>query len=196
MRGIKSKTPCAGSGHFVTRVPPAALQDARRASAAPVGAASRAGGFARLCSALCVAILAMGSLGAADTSVRYDNLGHQMMCVCSCAQILIECNHVGCPDSAGMLQMLRTSLAGGASDRGILEAFQAKYGPTVLAAPMLTGFNKIAWIMPPAVLAFGLAGSLVLIRRWRLARVETPHRVALSPQQAAARERIRRETEF
>ena len=138
----------------------------------------------------------MGSLGAADTAARYDNLGHQMMCVCSCAQILIECNHVGCPDSAGMLQMLRTSLAGGTSDRGILEAFQAKYGPTVLAAPMLTGFNQIAWIVPPAVLAFGLAGSLVLIRRWRLARVETPHRVALSPQQAAARERIRRETEF
>ena len=38
---------------------------------------------------------------------RYDKLGHQMMCVCSCAQILIECNHVGCPDSDGMLHMLR-----------------------------------------------------------------------------------------
>jgi cytochrome c-type biogenesis protein CcmH len=152
--------------------------------------------ISRLLPALLVAALAAGSLGAADTAVRYNELGHQMMCVCSCAQILIECNHVGCPDSDGMLHMLRTSLASGGSDRSILEAFQAKYGPTVLAAPMLTSFNKVAWVVPPAVLAFGLVGAILLIRRWRLAHVDAPHRVHLSPVQAAARERIRRETEL
>lgn len=140
--------------------------------------------------------LAFGSMGAADTAVRYNELGHQMMCVCSCAQILVECNHFDCPDSPGMLQMLRTSLSRGGSDRSILEAFQAKYGPTVLAAPMLTSFNKVAWVVPPAVLAFGLLGAILLIRRWRLAHVDAPHRVHLSPLQAAARDRIRRETEL
>ena len=167
-------------------------------------AASRAGGLVlsmqrvmhRLLGALIIAVLTFGSLGAADTAVRYNELGHQMMCTCSCAQILLECNHLGCPDSPGMLQMLRTSLAQGGSDRSILEAFQAKYGPTVLAAPMLTNFNKVAWVVPPAVLAFGLLGAILLIRRWRLAHVDAPHRVHLSPQQAAARDRIRRETEF
>ncbi len=150
----------------------------------------------RLLPALLVAVLAAGSLGAADTAVRYNELGHQMICTCTCGQILVECNHLGCPDSPGMLQMLRTSLASGGSDRSILEAFQLKYGPTVLAAPMLTSFNKVAWVVPPAVLAFGLLGAILLIRRWRLAHVEAPHQVALSPLQAATRDRIRRETEL
>ena len=126
---------------------------------------------------------------------RYDKLGHQMMCVCGCAQILIECNHVGCPDSDGMLHMLRASLTHGDGDMTILEAFQSKYGPTVLAAPMLTKFNMVAWIVPPAVLLLGMGGCVLLIRRWRAARVA----VKAAPRTAAydaARDRIRRETEF
>jgi cytochrome c-type biogenesis protein CcmH len=142
-----------------------------------------------------VGVLSIGSMGAADTAVRYNELGHQMMCVCSCAQILVECNHVGCPDSSEMLAMLRTSIASGASDRSILEAFQAKYGPTALAAPMLTNFNKVAWIVPPAVLAFGMIGAIVLIRRWRQANAtKAPITVYVPP--SATRDRIRRETEL
>jgi cytochrome c-type biogenesis protein CcmH len=149
----------------------------------------------RLFGAGVIAALALGSMGAADTAVRYNELGHQMMCTCSCAQILLECNHLGCPDSPGMLEMLRVSLSRGGSDRSILEAFQAKYGPTVLASPMLTSFNKVAWIVPPGVLAFGLVGAILLIRRWRLANLhKTP--VTCHPVQASTRDRIRRETEF
>jgi cytochrome c-type biogenesis protein CcmH len=149
----------------------------------------------RFLHALTIGVLAIGSMGAADTAVRYNELGHQMMCVCSCAQILVECNHVGCPDSSEMLAMLRTSIASGASDRSILEAFQSKYGPTALAAPMLTNFNKVAWIVPPAVLAFGLIGAIVLIRRWRLASAtKAPITVHVPP--SATRDRIRRETEL
>jgi cytochrome c-type biogenesis protein CcmH len=151
----------------------------------------------RLFSAMLVAALAFGSLGAADDPARYDRLGHQMMCVCSCAQVLAECNHVGCPDSTEMLAMLRTSIAKGDSDRSILEAFQAKYGPTALAAPMLTNFNKIAWIMPPAVLAFGMIGAILLIRRWRLTKAEkAPVAVYVPAAAAETRNRIRRETEL
>jgi cytochrome c-type biogenesis protein CcmH len=150
----------------------------------------------KLLQVLLVGALAMGSMGAADNAVRYNELGHQMMCVCSCAQVLIECNHVGCPDSDSMLHMLRASLAKGDSDTTILEAFQSKYGPTVLAAPMLTRFNAIAWIVPPAVLALGLLGAVLLIRRWRLVHRDKAPIVAYTPQQNATRERIRRETEL
>jgi cytochrome c-type biogenesis protein CcmH len=94
-----------------------------------------------------------------------------------------------------MLEMLRTSLSRGDSDRSILEAFQAKYGPTALASPMLTSFNKVAWIVPPGVLAFGLVGAILLIRRWRLANL---HKVPVRcyPTPASTRDRIRRETEL
>ena len=98
---------------------------------------------------LAVAVIAVLTMGSASTAVRYNDLGHKMMCVCGCNQILIECNHLGCPDSDRMLGELRASIAGGSNDDAILTAFQEKYGPTVLAAPMLTKFNVIAWVVPP-----------------------------------------------
>jgi len=41
-------------------------------------------------------------LGAGDQSARFNDLGHKMMCVCGCNQILLECNHVGCAYSERM----------------------------------------------------------------------------------------------
>ena len=142
-----------------------------------------------------IAVVAILTMGSADTAVRYNELGHKMMCVCGCNQILIECNHLGCPDSERMLGELRASISGGSSDDAILIAFQDKYGPTVLAAPMLTKFNVIAWIVPPAVLILGIAGTVVLVRRWRRRAAITPVSVPL-PTFPAVRERIRRETEL
>ena len=147
--------------------------------------------FGRLLAVSVVAVLTMGS---ASTAVRYNDLGHKMMCVCGCNQILIECNHLGCPDSDRMLGELRASIAGGSSDDAILMAFQDKYGPTVLAAPMLTRFNVVAWIVPPAVLILGIAGTVVLVRRWRLRAASTLEPPV--PGFPAMRERIRRETEL
>jgi hypothetical protein len=38
-------------------------------------------------------------MGAGDDSARFRSLGHQVMCVCGCNYVLLECNHVGCPNS-------------------------------------------------------------------------------------------------
>ena len=103
----------------------------------------------RIAAALAVVVMAALTMGLADNAVRYNDLGHKMMCVCGCNQILIECNHLGCPDSDRMLGELRTSLSQGQGDDAILVAFQDKYGPTVLAAPMLTKFNMVAWVAGP-----------------------------------------------
>lgn len=148
--------------------------------------------FARMCVVAVVAILTMG---AATPAVRYNDLGHKMMCVCGCNQILIECNHLGCPDSDRMLGELRTAVASGSGDDAILTAFQEKYGPTVLAAPMLTKFNVVAWIVPPAVLLLGIFGTVVLVRRWRQ-RAASIAPVPGAADFPAMRERIRRETEL
>src|SRR5580698_8342385 len=142
-----------------------------------------------------VVLLAIFTMGSADTAVRYNDLGHKMMCACGCGQILIECNHLGCPDSDRMLGELRVSLAGGASDDVILASFQEKYGPTILAAPMLTKFNIVAWIVPPILLLFGIGGTVILVRRWRLRAAALPA-TPRSPQFLAMREKIRKETEL
>lgn len=146
-------------------------------------------------SLLAVCLVAFLAMGAADNSARYEDLGHKMMCTCGCGQVLIECNHLGCPDSPGLLADLRADLAQGMGDRAILMAFQDKYGPTVLAAPMFTKFNMVAWIMPPLLLLLGIFGTVVLIRRWRQ-RVALQPAVERGPAFQEMREKIRRETQL
>jgi cytochrome c-type biogenesis protein CcmH/NrfF len=142
---------------------------------------------------LLIAVAAM-TLGSADTQARYQDLGHKMMCICGCSEILIECNHVGCPDSDRMLAELRAAIDHGDSDNAILTAFQDKYGPTVLAAPMLTKFNMVAWVVPPALLILGLLGTFLLVKKWRLRSAPMPT-IADDPASSDLRERIRKETE-
>ena len=114
---------------------------------------------------LCLAILLF--VGSGDEAARFDHLGHQLMCICGCRQILLECNHVGCPDSDGMRNELMAAVSRGDSDSLVSQAFVQKYGPTVLAAPTNTGFNRTAWIVPFVALAFGLMTVVFIVRAWR-----------------------------
>lgn len=143
----------------------------------------------------CLALLLLFTLGSADTAVRYNELSHKMMCACGCGQVLGECNHLGCPDSERMLGELRTALGKGESDTAILAAFQTKYGPTILAAPMLTRFNIVAWIVPPAVLLLGIFATFALVRKWKLRTVATSVPPSIH-ELDRIRDQIRKETEL
>jgi len=105
--------------------------------------------------------------GAGDPSTRFNELGHQLMCICSCGQILLECNHVGCPDSDGMRNELMAAVSRGDSDSLVEQSFVQKYGPTVLAAPTTTGFDRTAWIMPFVALFVGFAIVVIVVRAWK-----------------------------
>jgi cytochrome c-type biogenesis protein CcmH len=146
---------------------------------------------------LLIAVLATAFLGA-DTDARFTKLGHQLMCMCGCNQILLECNHVGCAYSERMRNELTAGLERGDSDSLVLQSFVQKYGNTVLAAPTSTGFNVFAWIMP--FLVFGLATGMAvwLVKMWRARPVAEPlARPSLgSAELDALRKRAREETEF
>src|ERR1700689_4200264 len=114
---------------------------------------------------LCLAVFTL--LGAGDPATRFNEIGHQMMCVCGCKQILLECNHVGCPDSDGMRNELMVAVNRGDSDSLVEQSFVQKYGPIVLAAPTNTGFDRTAWIVPFAALALGLMLVVMVIRAWK-----------------------------
>lgn len=144
--------------------------------------------------ALLLAIAVCFSTGAGNSSIRFNDLGHRLMCTCSCAQLLGECNHVGCPASGGMRDELSAAIASGATDEQILSSFAAKYGATVLAAPTTHGFDLVAWIAPFAVFAAALLGTILLVRHWSVGRTEAPVS-ATDPAMNALREKIRRETE-
>jgi cytochrome c-type biogenesis protein CcmH/NrfF len=156
---------------------------------------STAGWITRL-TAMVVALtfVAVLGMGAADNSARFNDLGNKLMCTCGCGQVLLQCNHYGCPGLSRESAELKADLARGMSDNAVLIAFQDEYGPTVLAAPMLTRFNMIAWIMPPLLLGLGLLGTFLLVRRWRQRAAAMPP-VKQTAEIRALREQVHRETE-
>jgi cytochrome c-type biogenesis protein CcmH/NrfF len=111
----------------------------------------------------CVLIVA----GAGDESARFNDLGHRLMCACGCNQILLECNHVGCAYSDRMRAELVAAVDRGDNDDLTLQSFVQKYGPTVLAAPKKTGFDRVAWVTPYAVLVLGIGLVGFIVRAWR-----------------------------
>jgi cytochrome c-type biogenesis protein CcmH len=147
---------------------------------------------------LCVAVFFMA--GAGDPASRFNELGHQLMCICGCHQILLECNHVGCPDSDGMRNELMAGLTRGDSDSLVEQAFVQKYGPTVLAAPPTTGIvNRAAWVVPFVALLLGFVAVATVVRAWR-SRPAPAIADGLRPVRGAAldqfREQARKETDL
>jgi cytochrome c-type biogenesis protein CcmH len=144
--------------------------------------------------ALLLAVLALllASTSSSATGTRFNDLGHRLMCTCGCGQVLLECNHVGCQSSDRMRGELQARIDAGDSDDTILQWFVSKYGTTVLAAPTGHGFNRVAWIMPFAAFAFGIAFCVFVVRTWnrrqRPAAANVPHTAQLDEMRRRARE--------
>lgn len=142
----------------------------------------------------CMLVLLMG---ADNQEARYQNLGGKIMCTCSCSQMLLKCNHVGCPNSAQMIRELRANVKSNKSDDQVLDWFRTNWGVTAVVEPATHGFELLAWVLPAAGLGLGLLLVIVLIRSWKL----RPAPVAaadlnLAPDLEAMRARARKETEL
>jgi cytochrome c-type biogenesis protein CcmH/NrfF len=147
--------------------------------------------------ALLVGVLLL--LGAGDDSARIDRLGHQMMCVCGCNQILLECNHVGCSYSTRMRDELTAAVTRGDGDNAVLQWFIQTYGTTVLTVPTNRGFNRIAWIMPYLALVMGIALVVFIVGVWKKRPLAVHARVPATVRGLELdrfREQARRETEL
>lgn len=141
-------------------------------------------------------LLLVFTVGAGDNAARYNQLGHQMICTCGCTQVLLECNHVGCTVSTQMEAELQDALARGDSNERVLHVFVQKYGPTVLAAPPVSGFNLVAWITPGIIFLLATLGTALLIRSWKLRSLPMQKETAANPRMDSIRAKIRRETEL
>ncbi len=138
-------------------------------------------------------------LGAGDDSARVDRLGHKMICMCGCNQILLECNHLRCPSLTPMHAELVAAVDRGDADDAIVQSFVQEYGAVVLAAPTTRGFDRIAWIMPYAALVLGILLVAFVVRVWRNrplpAPVGVPTPVA-GPELDRFRAQARKETDL
>jgi len=146
---------------------------------------------------MCVVVFTLS--GAGDPASRFTEVGHQLMCVCGCGQILLECNHVGCPSSDGMRNELMAAIGRGDSDSLVEQTFVQKYGPTVLAAPTTAGFDRAAWIMPFVAMVLGFGIVVLVVRAWKN-RPEPAIADGLHPSAGAEleqfREQARKETDL
>jgi len=138
-------------------------------------------------------------LAGADNDARFNDLGHRLICVCGCNQILLECNHVGCQYSTRMRGELAAAIERGDNDDLALQAMVQSYGPTVVAAPANKGFDRVAWIMPYLALVLGLGVVTMVVRAWKLrpAPAAPGNAPSASPAELDEfRDKARRETEL
>jgi cytochrome c-type biogenesis protein CcmH len=136
-------------------------------------------------------------MGADNQEARFQNLGGKIMCTCSCSQMLLKCNHVGCPNSDQMIRELRAKVQGTGNDEEVLNWFRTKWGVTAVVEPSTHGFELLAWVLPAGGLGLGLLVVILLIHNWRLR--SAPVAMAdlnLAPELEAMRARARRETEL
>ena len=146
--------------------------------------------------ALVLAVTLIAGAGPSDDT-RVSVLGHQMMCMCGCNQILAECNHVGCAYSTKMLAQIRQAVLRGDSDAAIKKAMVEEYGTVVLAAPTTKGFDIVAWIIPFVIFLLALGAVVFVIKTWKNRKpLPPPSPPATAEELDSYRELARKETEL
>jgi len=118
-----------------------------------------------------VLALALAPLVYADTPVPTQReIEESLTCQCGCGLTVHSCNHIQCGSGEPIKKEIAERLARGESKDQILGAFQTKFGEKVLSSPTMQGFNRLAWIMPFAVvLTAGIILAMVIQRRSRTA---------------------------
>jgi cytochrome c-type biogenesis protein CcmH len=121
-----------------------------------------------------------------------------MQCMCGCNQMLLKCNHVGCPVSPVMIRDLQASIKVKSDDEEVLDWFRKNYGVTAVILPSSHGFELTAWVVPPVVLTLAIGLLILIISTWRrrMPRVAAGANAALDPELESLRSRARRETEI
>lgn len=135
---------------------------------------------------------------------RGQAIGGKFMCMCSCNQVLTQCNHVGCTVSTSMLKQVDDAVTRGDSDDLITQSLVQEFGTKVYAEPPKSGLSLVAWMLPSIYLVLGTVVVIFVIWRWR-GRVHedlTPagmgggaHPGISAAELERARQRVARETE-
>ena len=90
----------------------------------------------------------------ADTLEKQaTEISNELLCPVCRGQTVAESNSDLAKD---FRQIIKTKLQEGQSREEILNYFISRYGDTVLASPPAKGFRLVIWILPIAVLLFGL----------------------------------------
>jgi len=87
----------------------------------------------------------------------------QLICPCSCGEILSGCT---CDTGKAMQGFVTDALKGGKGHDEIVASLVAKYGEVIRGAPKAEGFNLIVWIAPFVATVIGFIIAAFVLRRW------------------------------
>src|SRR5258708_8491796 len=99
--------------------------------------------------ALSISSGALLSSRAQTQADRAKQIGGKFMCMCSCNQVLTQCNHVGCPTSASMLKELDQWVTRGDSETVITSSFLQDFATTVYPDPPKSRLRLVPCTLPP-----------------------------------------------
>jgi len=87
----------------------------------------------------------------------------QLICPCSCGEILSGCT---CDTGKAMQGFVTDALKSGKGKDAIVASLVAKYGEVIRGAQKAEGFNLIVWIAPFVATAIGFLIAAFVLRRW------------------------------
>jgi cytochrome c-type biogenesis protein CcmH len=87
----------------------------------------------------------------------------QLICPCSCGEILSGCT---CDTGKAMQGFVTDALKNGKGKDEIVASLVAKYGEVIRGAPKAEGFNLIVWVAPFVATVIGFFIAAFVLRRW------------------------------
>ena|ERR1700722_13908848 len=115
----------------------------------------------------CTVALALPIVLAAAPTVSVQEVSEGLTCQCGCGLTVANCNHPNCEFSVPVREQIGKMLGRGMGGTQVIAYFRGKYGEKILSAPTTQGFNLLAWIMPFAAIAAGVALVAFTVGRWR-----------------------------
>jgi cytochrome c-type biogenesis protein CcmH len=134
---------------------------------------NRSNGLAPALAAL-VIVLSAAMLAAGTIHTSREEVAEALTCQCGCGLTVANCNHPNCIFAVPVREKIDAMIAKGMSREQIIAFFRARYGEKILSSPTTTGFNLLAWTVPPAVLILAFAGIVLVFMRWRRAAAAAP----------------------
>jgi cytochrome c-type biogenesis protein CcmH/NrfF len=117
--------------------------------------------------AVAVALLGLWAAPAAagkpETKDPARAITSQLICPCSCGEILSGCT---CETGKAMQGYVESELKAGKGKEQIEAALVAKYGEVIRGAPKAKGFNLVVWVAPFIATLVGFAIAALVLQRW------------------------------
>jgi cytochrome c-type biogenesis protein CcmH len=103
------------------------------------------------------------SWAATPRRASYNQVVNDVMCVV-CHEPLAVAQS---PEAFQERQYIRTLIAQGETRAQIEHGMVESYGPAVLALPPAHGFNLFVYVIPPVLVALGVATLMITLPKWR-----------------------------